>query len=154
MKKMMVILLLVLLVLFLLLFPQESEDKELELPELTLINLEGEKICLQELTGKRELLLLFWHPEIESSLQQFNILIQHPPPATLVAVALGNFPPADLKRVIGDLHPSKVLIDKETKLSRTLEVYSLPSLLLFDRAGLLKKRYSTLLKEEELEKIF
>lgn len=139
----------------LLLRSETVEEREIRLPEKTLINIEGEEVHLLDFVGERDLLLLFIHPEIESSLIQMELLEAIRPPVTMLFILLGHFPKKTLEKVLEALREDELLlIDREATLGKYLEVYSMPMILLFDRTGKLKKRYISLLTEEELRREF
>lgn len=131
------------------------EEKELYLPERDLVDLEEEKVNLWESVGGRDLLLLFIHPEIRSSIEQLTYLESVDPPLTIFYIIMGTFPKEDLLEKLAAIERRDLLlIDRDATFGKRLEVYSIPTLLLFDRTGKLKKRYTSLLTEEDLGKEF
>lgn len=140
---------------YLLFYPDIVEEKKLELPQKALVNIEGEEVNLRNFIGERDLLLLFLHPAIKSSREQLNYLEAVQPPVEMFFVVMGNFPPADLKEIQEDLiSKNTLLLDRDASLAKKLDVYSIPTILLFDRVGKLKKRYSSLLTEGDLREEF
>lgn len=157
MKQMMAVLLSIFIfsALFLLLKTESVEEREIHLPEKTLISIEGEEVYLWDSVGERDLLLLFIHPEIESSLLQIEYLEAIDPPVTMRYILLGHFPEDTVEEVAESLkNRDLLLIDRDALLGKYLEVYSIPTILLFDRTGKVKKRYVSLLREEEVIREF
>lgn len=149
------LLLFFLLLSFHLFYPQGVEEKKLTLPQKTLVNCKGEEVNLTAFLGEGDLLLLFLHPEIESSKKQLQALEAAFLPLKVYYVAIGNFPAEYLQKALGDLKNWHLLLmDKETVLAKNLDVYSIPTLLLFDETGKLKRRYNGFLTEDELKEEF
>lgn len=144
--------LLILLISFLLLGTRPVEEKEIYLPDMTLINLQQEEIKIHSFLGEQDLLLLFMHPQIESSLLQLEYLEAVKPPLKMIFIVLGHFPKEELMDELKE--KEHVLMDRDTTFGKNLEVYSIPSILLFDRTGKLKKRYGSLLTKEDLVREF
>ncbi|WP_408955624.1 TlpA family protein disulfide reductase [Natroniella sp. ANB-PHB2] len=114
--------------------PAITSEQEYFLPELTLNDLEEEKIKLKKIN--QPTILLFWLPQSQSCQQQLEVLTTindtYQNQLQILAVGIGALSKTELRKIAKEKSIDfPIVIDQQAKLTKKLQINTIPTLLLY-----------------------